>query len=135
MEINFCEYLINIGLINKETFSSLVLEYRKKFSNNNFSENMKDLLSDFLDNLSKEEKNYMSTNLIKNYVESLKAKKIDKLKVIYLKLQDKILFKKLKYLSKWKIHSHMNTTEEIETNQDLEKIDKFKNKKNDRKFT
>ena len=132
MEINFCEYLINIGLINKETFSSLVLEYRKKFSNNNFSENMKDLLINFLDNLSKEEKNYMSINLVKNYLESLKTKKLDKLKAIYLKLQDKILFKKLKYLSKWKLQSHMNTNEEIETNQDLEKIDDTINKINSR---
>ena len=132
MEINFCEYLINIGLINKETFSSLVLEYRKKFSNNNFSENMKDLLINFLDNLSKEEKNYMSINLVKNYLESLKTKKLDKLKAIYLKLQDKILFKKLKYLSKWKLQSHINTTEEIENNQDLEKIDDTINKINSR---
>ena len=47
MEINFFEYLINIGLINKESFSNFVLDYRKKFSKKNFLENMEDLLSNF----------------------------------------------------------------------------------------
>ena len=91
MEINFCEYLINIGLINKETFSNLILEYHNKFSDNNFAVNMKDLLINFLDNLSKEEKNYMSINIVKNYLESMKTKKLDKLKSIYFKLEEKLV--------------------------------------------
>ena len=130
MEINFYEYLINIGLINKETFSNLILEYHNKFSDNNFSENMKDLLVNFLDNLSKEEKNYMSINLIKNYLESLKTKKFDKLKSIYFKLEEKLLFKKLKYLSKWKIQSCMGANGENETIQNFKKINDTINKIN-----
>jgi hypothetical protein len=91
---------------------------------------MKDLLVNFLDNLSKEEKNYMSINLIKNYLESLKTKKFDKLKSIYFKLEEKLLFKKLKYLSKWKIQSCMGANGENETIQNFKKINDTINKIN-----
>ena len=123
MEINFFEYLINIGLINKESFSNLILDYHKKYSNNNFIENMKNLLLNFFDNLSNEEKNYMSINLVKNYLLSLEEKKIEKLKMIFMIIKEKLLYKKLKHLFKWKIISLNNEKkEEIKTNQSYEKI-------------
>ena len=105
MEINFFEYLINIGLINKESFSNFVLDYRKKFSKKNFLENMEDLLSNFFENLSKEEKSYMSVNLVKNYLDNLNNKKFDKLKKIYQILKEKLFFQKLKYFFYLKISS------------------------------
>ena len=131
MEINFFEYLINIGLINKESFSNFVLDYRKKFSKKNFLENMEDLLSNFFENLSKEEKSYMSVNLVKNYLDYLNNKKFDKLKKIYQILKEKLFFQKLKYFFYLKISS-FRKKEKIKTVANYQKINKSIPKVNNR---
>ena len=131
MEINFFEYLINIGLINKESFSNFVLDYRKKFSKKNFLENMEDLLSNFFENLSKEEKSYMSVNLVKNYLDYLNNKKFDKLKKIYQILKEKLFFQKLKYFFYLKISS-FRKKEKIKTVASYQKINKSIPKMNNR---
>lgn len=131
MEINFFEYLINIGLINKESFSNFVLDYRKKFSKKNFVENMEDLLSNFFENLSKEEKSYMSVNLVKNYLDYLNNKKFDKLKKIYQILKEKLFFQKLKYFFYLKISS-FRKKEKIKTVANYQKINKSIPKMNNR---
>ena len=69
MEVNFCEYLINIRFINKESFSNLILQYHKFISNNssaniNFLDNMNHILTNFINNLSQEEKNYKSRKIL-----------------------------------------------------------------------
>ena len=105
MEVNFCQYLINIGFINKESFSNLILQYHKDYSqntNNNFLENMNGILNNFINNLSKEEKNFMSLNLVKYYLQSTTNKKLSRLKSIYMLYKSKISLIKLKYLNKWK---------------------------------
>ena len=131
MEINFFEYLINIGLINKESFSNFVLDYRKKFSKKNFLENMEDLLSNFFENLSKEQKSYMSVNLVKNYLDYLNNKKFDKLKKIYQILKEKLFFQKLKYFFYLKISS-FRKKEKIKTVANYQKINKSIPKMNNR---
>jgi len=131
MEINFFEYLINIGLINKESFSNFVLDYRKKFSKKNFLENMEDLLSNFFENLSKEEKSYMSVNLVKNYLDYLNNKKFDKLKKIYQILKEKLFFQKLKYFFYLKISS-FRKKEKNKTVANYQKINKSIPKMNNR---
>ena len=131
MEINFFEYLINIGLINKESFSNFVLDYHKKFSKKNFVENMEDLLSNFFENLSKEEKSYMSVNLVKNYLDYLNNKKFDKLKKIYQILKEKLFFQKLKYFLYLKISS-FRKKEKIKTVANYQKINKSIPKMNNR---
>ena len=131
MEINFFEYLINIGLINKESFSNFVLDYRKKFSKKNFLENMEDLLSNFFENLSKEEKSYMSVNLVKNYLDYLNNKKFDKLKKIYQILKEKLFFQKLKYFFYLKISS-FRKKEKNKTVANYQKINKSIPKVNNR---
>ena len=109
MEVKFCEYLINIGLINKETFSTLILEYHKKHTNeNNFMDNMTLILNNFIENLTKEEKNYMSSNLIKYYLQFIKNKKYCRLKALYMLYKGKTSLIKLKYLYKWKYLSVNN---------------------------
>ena len=56
MEVKFCEHLINIGFINKESFPNIILDYHKNYSNNNFSTNMINAYSSYINNLSNEEK-------------------------------------------------------------------------------
>ena len=123
MEINFCQYLINIGLINKESFSNLILDYHKKCSEKNFIETMKDLLLNFLNNLSEEDKNIIVNNLIEKYYHTLVNKKIDKLKIIFLIFKEKLSIIKLRYLLKWKlIASSIDRSGENTTIQSYEKI-------------
>lgn len=105
MEVNFCEYLIKIGFINKESFSNLILDYHKKYSNNNndFLDCMALILNNFINNLSQEEKNFMSLNLVKYYLQIMNNKKIYRLKAIYNLYKGKISLIKLKYLYRWKL--------------------------------
>ena len=108
MEVNFCEYLINIGFINKESFSNLILQYHKFISNNsntnnnNFLDNMNHILIDFINNLSQEEKNYMSLNLVKYYLQFIANKKLCRLRALYMLYKGKISLIKIKYLYRWK---------------------------------
>ena len=105
MELKFCGYLINIGLINNDSFSNIIIEFRKNHTNNNFYPNMISTLNRFIKNLSFEEKNYMSINLVKSY---LKNKKKEKLKSIYMLCNEKILLTKLRFLYKWKLITVLN---------------------------
>ena len=122
MEIKFFEYLINIGLINKESFSNLVLNYYNKRSNNNFEKKMNLLLLNFFDNLTKEEKDYMSINLVKNFLQSEFDKKVNKLKIISMIIKEKISSIKLKSLLEWRIIALMNKYKDIKAIQYYEKI-------------
>ncbi len=108
MEVDFCEHLINIGFINKESFSNIILDYHKNYSNNDFVTNMINTLSSYISNLSNEEKNYMSTNLVGNYLNYINNKKLKSLKAIFSLYKGKILFQKLKYLYRWKINNINN---------------------------
>ena len=108
MEVDFCEHLINIGFINKESFSNIILDYHKNYSNNDFVTNMINTLSSYISNLSNEEKNYMSTNLVGNYLNYINNKKLKSLKAIFSLYKGKILFQKLKYLYRGKINNINN---------------------------
>ena len=123
MEINFCEYLINIGLINKESFSNLIIDYHKKCPNENFINNMKEILLNFLNNLSEEDKKYISNNLAEKYFYTLLDKKIEKLRIIYFIIKEKLSLIKLRYLLKWKLLSFpLDRSDENTTIQSFEKI-------------
>ena len=127
MEINFCEYLINIGLINKESFSNLIIDYHKKSSNGNFIDNMKDILLNFLNNLSDEDKKTISNNLVEKYFRTLLDKRIEKLKIIYFILKEKLSLIKLRYLLKWKLISF--PLDRISENTTIQSYEKFYNTK------
>ena len=132
MEINFFEYLINIGIINKETFSNFVLDYHKIYSKKNFEENMKDLILNFFNNLSVEEKNFISINLVEKYFQSLFNKKIEKLKIVYMILQEKLYKIKFKYLFKWKFRTFLSKYDEIKVSQNYGNIKTTINKLNNK---
>jgi len=129
MEVDFCEHLINIGFINKESFSNIILDYHKNYSNNNFATNMTNTLSNYINNLSNEEKNYMSANLVGNYLNYLNNKKIKALKTIFNIYKVKVLYQKLKYLYRWKINT-INNNNEKENNEALTTIKASKSNKN-----
>ena len=129
MEVDFCEHLINIGFINKESFSNIILDYHKNYSNNNFAINMTNTLSNYINNLSNEEKNYMSANLVGNYLNYLNNKKIKALKTIFNIYKVKVLYQKLKYLYRWKINT-INNNNEKENNEALTTIKASKSNKN-----
>ena len=118
MEVIFCKYLINIGLINKESFTNLINEYHKNYSNNdNFLDKMTSILSSFIENLSTEEKKYMSSNLVQYYLQFIKNKKLCRLKAIYMLYKGNLSLIKFKYLHKWRILTITNRfNEKIESN-------------------
>ena len=122
MEINFCEYLINIGLINKESFSNLIIDYHKKCTNKNFIENMKELLINFLDNLSKEDKIVLVNNLIEKFFQSMLDKRAFKLRNIFFIMKEKLSLIKLRHLLKWKTFFYSDRSNEETTIQSYEKI-------------
>ena len=109
MEVIFCKYLINIGLINKESFTNLINEYHKNYSNNdNFLDKMTSILSSFIENLSNEEKKYMSSNLVQYYLQFMKNKKLCRLKAIYMLYKGNLSLIKFKYLHKWRVLTIIN---------------------------
>ena len=105
MEVNFCEYLMNIGLINRESFSNIILDYHRTYTNNNnnFLANMIFILKNFIENLSQQEKNYMCLNLVQYYIRIINNKKLSRLKTIYILYKRKLSIIQLKYLYKWKL--------------------------------
>ena len=134
MEVDFCENLINIGFINKESFSNIILDYHKNYSNNNFATNMTNTLSNYINNLSNEEKSYMSANLVSNYINNINNKKIKALKLIFSLYKGKTLYTKLKYLYRWKINSINNNYNNYinikENDESLKAIKTIKSNKN-----
>ena len=129
MEVDFCEHLINIGFINKESFSNIILDYHKNYSNNDFAINMINILSNYIKNLSNEEKNYMSRNLVGNYLNYINNKKLKSLKIIFSLYKGKILFQKLKYLYRWKINT-INNNNSNENDEALNTIKTSRSNKN-----
>jgi hypothetical protein len=103
---DFYDYLIYIGILNNDSLSSYINIYNQK---NNYNENnlinndMKfnyliDALSEFLNNLSKENSIDIATNIINRYRENKKKITYSTLKNLIIKNELKY---KLKYLNKW----------------------------------
>ena len=143
MEISFCEYLINIGFINKESFSNIIIEYHKKYSNNNnFKDNMTQILNIFIENLSEVEKKYMSLNLVQYYLDYIRNKTISKFKKMCMIFKGRIRLVQLKYFYKLKyfIQSYSATEKKVNGINDIGKVndeekDHDKDKNNNYKST
>ena len=105
---DFYDYLIYIGILNNDSLSSYTNIYNQKNSNNNNENNLinndikfnylTDALSEFLNNLSKENSIEIATNIINRYRENKKKITYSTLKNLIIKFELKY---KLKYLNKW----------------------------------
>ena len=103
---DFYDYLIYIGILNNDSLSSYINIYNQKNNNNEnnlINNDMKfnyliDALSEFLNNLSKENSIDIATNIINRYRENKKKITYSTLKNLIIKNELKY---KLKYLNKW----------------------------------
>ena len=104
---DFYDYLIYIGILNNDSLSSYTNIYNQKNNNNNennlINNDIKfnyltDALSEFLNNLSKENSIEIATNIINRYRENKKKITYSTLKNLIIKFELKY---KLKYLNKW----------------------------------
>ena len=103
---DFYDYLIYIGILNNDSLSSYTNIYNQKNNNNenNLINNdikfnyLTDALSEFLNNLSKENSIEIATNIINRYRENKKKITYSTLKNLIIKFELKY---KLKYLNKW----------------------------------
>ena len=103
---DFYDYLIYIGILDNDSLSSYINIYNQKNNNNEnnlINNDMKfnyliDALSEFLNNLSKENSIDIATNIINRYRENKKKITYSTLKNLIIKNELKY---KLKYLNKW----------------------------------
>ena len=103
---DFYDYLIYIGILDNDSLSSYINIYNQKNNNNDnnlINNDMKfnyliDALSEFLNNLSKENSIDIATNIINRYRENKKKITYSTLKNLIIKNELKY---KLKYLNKW----------------------------------
>ena len=101
MEKEFLLYLIKIGLLDESTFSLSIKpsgeSNDKTFTNSSFY-----FLMNYFDNLTEEQKKYMSFYIPAKFKIKLKENKLNKIKllIIQLRLRQKLIL--LKYLYIWK---------------------------------
>ena len=104
MENNFCDYLINIGLIDLNTSTNLkklnheVINSKK---DHNFNDSFFISLMHYFNNLTEEEKKYMCFNLPLRYLQNKEKEKQQKIMTLLLKKEFKIKYLKLKYIFSW----------------------------------
>ena len=104
MENNFCDYLINIGLIDLNTSNNLkklnheVINSKK---DHNFNDSFFISLMHYFNNLTEEEKKYMCFNLPLRYLQNKEKEKQQKIMTLLLKKEFKIKYLKLKYIFTW----------------------------------
>ena len=104
MENNFCDFLINIGLIDLKTSKNLKQinhEIINAKSEHNFSDCFFISLMHFFNNLTINQKKYMCFNLPLRFLLNIEKEKKQKMGLIILKKELKEKLYKLKYLCAW----------------------------------
>ena len=104
MENNFCDFLINIGLIDLKTSKHLKQinhEIINAKSEHNFSDCFFISLMHFFNNLTINQKKYMCFNLPLRFLLNIEKEKKQKMGLIILKKELKEKLYKLKYLCAW----------------------------------
>ena len=141
MENNFSLYLTKIGLFDQNT-SKEIIKPNKEFKAKNFEDSSFHYLMNFFDNLTEEQKKYMSYYIPNNFKIITTQKRIKKLKSIFIQKILRQKLKLLKYLYNWKINMNSyesslnnNNEENYKSNYDeMDKIislrDYFANEKN-----
>ena len=101
MERNFSLYLIRIGLVDESSIKP-ILKSSNKSSVKNFTNTSFNFLMNYFDNLTEEQKKYMSFYVPAKYMLNMEEVKRNKLKTIFIQLKLRQNITKLKYLYLWK---------------------------------
>jgi hypothetical protein len=138
---DFYDYLIYIGILNNDSLSSYTNIYNQKNNNNNNENNLinndikfnylTDALSEFLNNLSKENSIEIATNIINRYRENKKKITYSTLKNLIIKNELKY---KLKYLNKWIQFLNNNNLENNNNNNFVQTFGKPQNLNNNNNY-
>ena len=137
---DFYDYLIYIGILNNDSLSSYTNIYNQKNNNNNennlINNDIKfnyltDALSEFLNNLSKENSIEIATNIINRYRENKKKITYSTLKNLIIKFELKY---KLKYLNKWIQFLNNNNFENNNNNNFVQTFGKPQNLNNNNNY-
>ena len=136
---DFYDYLIYIGILNNDSLSSYTNIYNQKNNNNenNLINNdikfnyLTDALSEFLNNLSKENSIEIATNIINRYRENKKKITYSTLKNLIIKFELKY---KLKYLNKWIQFLNNNNFENNNNNNFVQTFGKPQNLNNNNNY-
>ena len=136
---DFYDYLIYIGILDNDSLSSYINIYNQKNNNNEnnlINNDMKfnyliDALSEFLNNLSKENSIDIATNIINRYRENKKKITYSTLKNLIIKNELKY---KLKYLNKWIQFLNNNNLENNNNNNFVQTFGKPQNLNNNNNY-
>jgi len=104
MENKFCDYLVNIGLVDIKTGKNLKdinHEIVKSKNNQNFSDSFFISLMEYLNNLTENQKKYMSLNLPLRFLLNIEKEKKQKLLSLLSKKEKDEKYIKIKYLFTW----------------------------------
>ena len=104
MENKFCDYLVNIGLVDIKTGKNLKdanHDIAKSKSKQNFSDSFFISLMEYLNNLTENQKKYMSLNLPLRFLLNIEKEKKQKLLSLLSKKEKDEKYIKLKYLFAW----------------------------------
>jgi hypothetical protein len=111
MENIFCDFLINIGLIDIKT-SNNIKEINREVINSKNEHNFSDCffisLMHFFNNLTIEQKKYMCFNLPLRFLLNKEKEKKQKMSLIILKKEIKEKILKIKYFMTWIRHNKIN---------------------------
>jgi len=104
MENKFCDYLVNIGLVDIKTGKNLKdinHDIAKSKSKQNFSDSFFISLMEYLNNLTENQKKYMSLNLPLRFLLNIEKEKKQKLLSLLSKKEKDEKYIKLKFLFAW----------------------------------
>ena len=104
MENKFCDYLVNIGLVDLKTSKDLKdvnHDISKTKNNQNFSDSFFISLMEYLNNLTENQKKYMSLNLPLRFLLNIEKEKKQKLLSLLSKKEKDEKYIKLKHLFIW----------------------------------
>ena len=113
MENKFCDYLVNIGLVDIKTGKNLKdvnHDIAKSKNNQNFSDSFFISLMEYLNNLTENQKKYMSLNLPLRFLLNIEKEKKQKLLSLLSKKEKDEKYIKLKYLFAWMKNSKIKKT-------------------------
>ena len=119
MEKIFCDFLSNIGIIDKETLTTFLQIYNDIFHDNkyiNIYQLSFNILMAFLNNITNKQKIFLCENLPMKFFSFRKKLIKDKLRAVLIIIQLKYRIKLLKYFYTWKNYKRQKTNKSIKNN-------------------